>query len=103
MDTKLIVNIKPIGQNAIAIGKNSMQIKLYTIIGCKACLQVKNYFDTMNIEYEEINCDKDIEKAVSVMTLSQSNELPIVQYDRNNFIIGYNKSNLNKLYQLYKD
>lgn len=79
-----------------------MQIKLYTIIGCKTCLLVQRYFKKMNIEYEAIDCDKNLDEAIAIMKLAGSDELPIVRYNEDNFIIGYNEDNLNKLFKLCK-
>lgn len=98
-----IGNMKLIVLNAIALRKNYMQIKIYTITGCKTCLSVKKYFDKINIEYEEIDCDKNLDEAIAIMKLAGSNELPVIRYGKNNFIIGYNEDNLNKFSKLCKN
>ena len=77
-----------------------MQIKLYTIVGCRNCLLVKSFFAKMKIEYTEVDCDKNLEEARQVMTLAGSDELPIIRYNEDNFIIGYDEENLMKRAQL---
>lgn len=98
---KLNGNIKPIELNDIALKKNYMKIKLYTIKGCKACIKVKMYLEENNIKYEEVDGDKNLEETLSIMDLARSNELPIIQYDDNHFIVGYDQENLDKLKNLY--
>lgn len=57
----------------------------------------------MNVKYEEIDCDKNIHEAIDIMKSSGSNELPIIKYNERDFIVGYDKNNLEKLYKLYKN
>ena len=80
-----------------------MKVKIYTVSTCKTCLLTKSYFDKIGIEYEDIDCDKNLEETLAVMKMAGSEELPIVQYDENNFILGYNTDNYDKLAKLYKN
>ena len=57
----------------------------------------------MNIDYQEIDCDQNIDEAVAIMKLAGSEELPIIKYNEDNFIIGYDKDNLEKLSKLYNN
>ena len=80
-----------------------MQIKLYTIKGCHNCLLVKEYFDTMNVEYEMVDCDKNLEEALVIMKEAGSEQLPIIKYTVNSkdeYIVGYDKENLDKFLKL---
>ena len=82
-----------------------MQIKLYTILGCKSCLLIRDKLNTMNIDFESIDCDDNLEEAVSVMKLAGTEQLPILKYtldDEDHFILGYDEENLNKLIKLCK-
>lgn len=74
-----------------------MSIKIYTVAGCRNCLLVKDYFDHIGIVYEEVDCDQNMDEAVKVMSLAGSEVLPIVRYGEDNFILGYDKDNLDKL------
>ena len=78
-----------------------MDIKLYTVIGCKNCLLIKAYLEDKNVQFEEIDADKDMEATVDVMKKAGVEFLPVVQYDGDNFITGYDKDNLSKLVKLY--
>ena len=102
MDSKLIVSMVLIALNAIALRKNFMKIKLYTIKGCSNCLLVKKFFDKMKVEYETIDCDENLEESIQVMKEAKSEQLPIVKYttDSDSYIIGYDKENLDKLFNL---
>lgn len=77
-----------------------MLIKLYTIKGCHNCLLVKQFFDTMDTVYTEVDCDKNLEEAIAIMRKAGSDTLPIIQFGEDNFILGYDRSNLEKLIKL---
>jgi len=89
-----------------------MKIKLYSIKGCHNCLLVRNYFDRMKMQYEIVDCDKNLEESLKVMKEAGSEQLPIIKYTinsssnldkpilSNSYMIGYNEENLNKLFKL---
>lgn len=91
---------KLIALNAALLRNKSMVIKLYTVPTCKNCLFVKQFLDKEGLEYTEINCDKNVALALAVTQRAGSEELPILQYDEDNFILGYDVENLNKLIKI---
>jgi len=101
-DAGKIGSIKPIDPNAIALNQFCMVIKIYTVPGCRTCSQVKEFLSKMELSYEEVNCDKNLDEAMAVMKLAGSEELPIIRYDEDNFIVGYHADNLRKLVRLCK-
>ena len=80
-----------------------MKIKLYTIKGCANCELVKEHLNKVQIKYTLIDGDKNVEETVTAIKNAGSDILPLICYDYNNYIIGYDKENINKLINLYKN
>ena len=95
-------NMKPIVSNATSLKENYMQVKLYTMKGCSNCQLVKEHLDREEISYELIDCDKNMDEAVTVIKAAGSDILPIICYDKDNYIAGYDIENINKFIRLCK-
>lgn len=63
---------------------------------------VKDYFDQANLEFVEVDCDQNLEEAIAVMKMAGSEVLPIIRYGEDNFILGYQPDNLEKLVKLLR-
>lgn len=96
-DTERIVSSKLIVSNAILLKENYMQVKLYTMKGCTNCQLLKDHLDREEIRYTLIDCDENMDEAVTAVKAAGSDMLPIVCYDEDNYITGYNKENTEKL------
>jgi arsenate reductase-like glutaredoxin family protein len=79
-----------------------MQVKLFTIKGCSNCQLVKDHLDREGIVYKLIDCDENMDDAITAMKAAGSDILPITCYDGSNYIVGYNKDNIDKLIKLCK-
>lgn len=79
-----------------------MDIKLYTVIGCRNCFLVKMYLQKHGVKFTEVDGDTDTEAAITAMKKAGVEFLPVLQYDGDNFITGYSEDNLEKLVRLYK-
>ena len=111
-EAQLTANLKRTVLSDIALKKNYMKIKLYTIKGCHNCLIVKEYFDTMKIEYTEVDGDKNLNETLAAMKAAGTEQLPIIEYTLNissnpdkpsestNYTTGYSKENLDKLFKI---
>jgi len=102
MVLRLIANSKLIGRRDIALKENSMQIKLFTMKGCSNCQLLKDHLDREEINYELIDCDKNMDEAVTAVKAAGSDILPIICYDRDNYIAGYDKENIERFIKLCK-
>ena len=79
-----------------------MQVKLYTMKDCTNCQLVKEHLDREEVSYELIDCDANMDEAVTAVKAAGSDMLPIICYDEDNYITGYDKENIDKLIKLCK-
>jgi len=82
-----------------------MQVKLFTIKGCSNCQLVKEHLDREEINYKLIDCDENMEETVTAVKAAGSDILPLLCYtmdEGDNYIVGYDKENLEKLIKLCK-
>jgi len=63
---------------------------------------MKAHLDQEGIDYELVDCDKNMDEAVTAVKAAGSDILPILCYDEDNYISGYNKANVDKFIKLCK-
>lgn len=102
MVTEPIVSIKLIGSNVTLLKENYMLVKLYTMKGCTNCRLLKDHLDQEEINYELIDCDENMDEAVTAVKAAGSDMLPILCYNGDNYITGYDKNNIDKFIKLCK-
>jgi len=64
---------------------------------------MKDHLDREEIPYILVDCDKNMDEAVTAVKAAGSDILPIICYDEDKYITGYNKDNIEKLVKLYKN
>jgi len=101
-DTGRIVSSKLTVLNATLLKENYMQVKLYTMKGCTNCQLLKDHLDREEIRYTLVDCDKNMDEAVTAVKAAGSDILPIICYDEDNYIAGYDVENVEKLIKLCK-
>jgi len=63
---------------------------------------VKDHLDREGISYQLIDGDENAEETITAIKAAGSDILPIICYNGDNYIAGYNESNINKLIKLCK-
>lgn len=66
-------------------------IKVYTTNTCPWCVKVKNYLNSENIEFQEMNVHDDMEAREEMIKKSKQMSVPVLDID-NNIIIGFDKT-----------
>jgi len=95
-------NINPIGVSATPLKEKYMQVKLYTMKGCTNCQLVKDHLEREGIVFQTVDCDENMDEVTIAAKAVGGDVLPIICYDGDNYISGYNKENVKKLIKLCK-
>ena len=66
-------------------------IKVYTTNTCPWCVKVKNYLNSENIEFQEMNVRDDMTAREEMIKKSNQISVPVLDID-NNIIIGFDKT-----------
>lgn len=102
MVTAQIVSTVLIAWNVTPLRENYMKVKLYTMKGCTNCQLAKEHLIREGIAFEEVDCDKNMDEAVTAVKAAGSDFLPIICYNGDNYIAGYDVENIDKLINLCK-
>jgi len=70
-----------------------MKIKIYITPTCPYCLQAKNYFESKNIDYQEIDIAKNQKAAEEMIKISGQMGVPVIQID-NHIILGFDEEKI---------
>lgn len=73
-----------------------MTIKLYSTPTCPWCSMTKKYFDTRNVQYEDIDVTKDRKAAEEMVAKSGQRGVPVIDID-GSIIIGFDKERVDSL------
>lgn len=74
-------------------------IKVYTTNQCPWCIKVKNYLNSKNINYEEVNVG--VNRAAAVEMVSKSGQMGVPVIDINgSIIVGFDKIRIDSLLDL---
>jgi glutaredoxin-like YruB-family protein len=66
-------------------------IKVYSTNACPWCVKVKNYLNSENIEFQEMNVNDDMVAREEMIKKSNQMSVPVLDID-NNIIIGFDKT-----------
>jgi len=66
-------------------------IKVYSTNTCPWCVKVKNYLNSENIEFEEINVQDDMAAREDMIRKSNQMSVPVLDIN-DNIIIGFDKT-----------
>jgi len=66
-------------------------IKVYSTNACPWCVKVKNYLNSENIEFQEMNVHDDMVAREEMIKKSNQMSVPVLDID-NNIIIGFDKT-----------
>ena len=67
------------------------QIQIFTIPTCGFCRIVKNYLQSLNIVFEEIDLTQDQQALHWLMEKTGQTGVPITVFNRTQFVIGWQK------------
>ena len=73
-----------------------MKVIIYSTPTCPYCLQVKNYFESKNIDYTDIDVSSDQKSAEEMVDLSGQMGVPVIKID-DKIIIGFDKNKIDEL------
>lgn len=74
-------------------------VTVYTTPTCQYCTAVKNYLDQKGINYDEIDVSEDQTAAQKLMNQTGQKGVPQIDID-GNYIVGYNKQEIDNLLNL---
>ncbi len=77
-------------------------VKIYTTTTCRYCKDAKDYFNSNNIPFEEINVSGNSEKIAELRNISGSTAVPVISID-DSVIVGFNRSEIDHILSLYKE
>lgn len=73
-----------------------MAIKVYTTPTCKWCNLLKEYLDSKNIDYEDINVAMDRFSALDMIRRSGQSAVPVIEIN-GNIVVGFDKEKVDEL------
>lgn len=73
-----------------------MSIKIYSTPSCPYCLQAKNYFESKDIEYKEIDVSRDPKAAEKMMKISNQMGVPVITVN-DQVVVGFDKERIEEL------
>lgn len=73
-------------------------VKVYTIEGCPYCDKVKKYLKSKNVEFEEFDIEKDAAAREACIKLTgMDGAVPVTTVDNENYVLDFDKKQLNEL------
>lgn len=73
-----------------------MAIKLYSTPTCPWCSMTRKYFDTRNVQYQDIDVTKDRNAVEEMVAKSGQRGVPVIDID-GSIIIGFDKERVDRL------
>lgn len=73
-----------------------MAIKVYTTPMCKWCNLLKEYLNSKNIIYEDINVARDRFSALDMIRKSGQSAVPVIEIN-GNIVVGFDKEQIDEL------
>jgi len=74
---------------------DSNKVKVYSTTWCGFCHQVKSYFDSINVDYKDIDVEQDPKAAEEMVQKSHQMGVPVVEIG-DEIIVGYNRPKIDK-------
>ena len=72
-------------------------VKVYSFDGCPWCDKVKKFLDAKGIEYEVRDVELSAQAAAECEKISGDTAVPVTTIDGVNYVLGFNKPELEKL------
>ena len=73
-------------------------VKVYTVTGCPWCAKVKKYLAGKDVEFVELDIEKDPAAREACKKLTGMDyAVPVTTIDDENFVMDYDKDELDKL------
>lgn len=73
-----------------------MSVKVYSTPSCPWCTVAKNYLDSKNIPYEDIDVSADRNAAMEMVKKSGQRGVPVIDID-GEIVIGFNQGIIDSL------
>lgn len=74
-------------------------IKIYTTPTCVYCKNLKEYFNSKDIKFEEVDVSKDEKELEKMVSISGQMGVPVVDID-GNIVVGFDKVKIDELLNL---
>jgi len=71
-------------------------VKVYFIEGCPYCKEAKDFLKSKNIQFEEVDVEKNEEAAEDIIERTGQSGFPIIEID-GELVIGFDKEQLEEL------
>ncbi len=76
-----------------------MTVKVYSTPTCPWCSMAKQYLDSRNINYEDLDVSKDRNAAAEMVNKSGQRGVPVLDIN-GNIVIGFDKDKIDNLISL---
>lgn len=74
-------------------------IKVYTTSTCPWCTKAKDYLKSLNIEFNELNVQSDMDARNEMLKKTKQGRVPVLDID-GKIIIGFNQEEIDKALNL---
>lgn len=68
-------------------------IKIYTTTSCPWCTKAKDYFNSKNIKFEELNVQDDMQARDEMIKKSKQMKVPVLDIN-GTIIVGFNETSI---------
>lgn len=75
-----------------------MTIKVYSTPTCPWCTAAKNYLNSKNVNFEDVDVSKDRNAASEMVSKSGQRGVPVIDID-GNIIVGFDQKRIDSLIQ----
>jgi len=86
-------------QVQIALQQNKNMIKIYSTPTCIYCKNLKEYLQSLNIDFVDIDVSKDEKELKEMVKISNQMGVPVVDID-GEVVIGFDKVKIDKLLKI---
>lgn len=70
-------------------------VKVYSTPTCPWCTKVKEYLESIGVEFENVDVSKDRDAAMAMVKKTRQMGVPVTEIGEN-FIIGFDKDSIDK-------
>lgn len=74
-------------------------IKIYSTPTCVYCHNLKEYLDSKNVKFEEVDVSKNEQELEKMVSISGQMGVPVVEID-GNIVIGFDKQKIDELLKI---
>lgn len=73
-------------------------VKVYTVEGCPYCEKVKKYLKSKDVEFEELDVEKNADaRAACIKLTGIDGAVPVTTIDGENYVLDFDKKEIDKL------